>query len=173
MCAAAIDGDASRWADAQAAAAHVDGGEGTTGCLADAAKALLARALAWHHRHPDGRPKVALPEPGGTTACPFHLSTVAVVDDDGHATGGALEGPVTGGTHLAILGVGLTGEPVVAVGGSTADIVGTTDGGLIISTPAVTAPIDATITVHNDAGTLTASAHFHYVAAAGSPTPTS
>ena len=173
VCAAVIDGDQRQWtvavSQAAAAADSGDGDSGSTGCLADAARALLARALAWHQDHPHTRPHVTLPRAGQQTACAFRITSITLVDADGNPVVGALSGPVTGGTHLAISGDGLGTSPTVLIAGHRAAVVSSegSGGAIIVAAPAVSHPLVGRIRVGNEAGQLLAPVGFRYVAAPG------
>jgi hypothetical protein len=178
LCAAAIDGDQSKWAvvasEAQAATSETPGGstDDSTTCLTTAAQALLSRALAWHGEHPDAKPTVTLARAGQPTACSFRITSINLVDDNNNPLTGALQGPVTGGTRLAIHGHGLGNSPTVLVAGHPATVVGSegSGGAVFVTTPAVSHPLVGRIRVGNEAGQLLAKVTFRYVAAA-SPTP--
>jgi hypothetical protein len=145
-------------------------GSGSTGCLADAATSLLARALAWHKAHPDQRPQVTLPKTGQRTACPFRITTVQLLDSAGNPASGPLQGPVAGGTLLAIAGDGLGNHPTVLVAGHPAKFIRSegAGGAIIVATPAVSQPLVGRIRVGNEAGQLLAKVTFRYAAGSGS-----
>jgi hypothetical protein len=173
LCAAAVDGDQSKWAvvatEAHAAASETPDGsaDASTRCLNTAAQALLTRALAWHEDHPDAQPQVTMARAGQPTACPFRITSITLVDDNNNPLTGALEGPVTGGTRLAIHGYGLGNAPTVLVAGHPATIVGSegSGGAVFVATPAVSHPLVGRIRVGNEAGQLLAKVTFQYVAA--------
>jgi hypothetical protein len=175
VCEAAVDGEQSKWAAAVAAAKNIgadSGAEGSTGCLADAAKAMLTRALAWHTANPGATPVLTYPKAGQRTACPFRITSVVVVDSQGQQLAGALQGPVGGGTLLAIHGLGLTHDPSVLIAGHPATISTSTtvDGAVVVITPPVTHPLLARIRVGNQAGQLLAPVDFRYVSSTGNTT---
>jgi hypothetical protein len=164
VCAAAIDGDQSQWTVAKTLAAN-GGTHDPTSCLERAARALLQRALAWHERNPGRQPTVRFPVAGSSTACPFHIDRVRLWKD-GQEVGGTLEGPVTGGTELAIRGLGLSDDPTqVLIAGREAKRViidvGTTVL-LVVETPQVDQPLTAEIRVRNRAGEVVAPVTFRY-----------
>jgi hypothetical protein len=174
VCAAVIDGHQSQWAVAEAAgkaAATASSDEAST-CLTDAAKAFLARALAWHQEHPGKRPVVRFSQPGQRTACPFRVTSIGLVDNSGNSLPGPLEGPLSGGTLLAVRGQHLTSHPTITVGGYPATISDSTfvDGAIVVVVPPVTHPFVGKIRVTNNAGQVTASQRFTYVAGPSSST---
>jgi IPT/TIG domain len=164
VCAAAIDGDQSQWTVAKTLAAN-GGTHDPTSCLERAARALLHRALAWHERNPGRQPTVRFPVTGSTTACPFEIDTVRLWKD-GEEVEGTLEGPVTGGTELAIRGSGLSDDPTqVLISGREAKRVITDVGTtvlLVVETPQVDQPLTAEIQVRNRAGEVVAPVTFRY-----------
>ncbi len=181
VCAAAA-GDTGQWTVAQAAAqkfaaAPLD--EQDAKCLRLPAIALLQRALAWHSSHPGQQVKVSPPQAGRATACGFGITAVSVVDDAGNAIPGPLQGPVAGGTFLAIQGHGLTSTPVVLIGGAPAKLVN--DGysfssehslaTVRVEVPPASHAFVAKIRLRNRAGELVAPVTFAYTAAG--PTTTS
>ncbi|HEY2958764.1 MAG TPA: IPT/TIG domain-containing protein [Actinomycetota bacterium] len=175
MCAAAVDGEKGQWATAVAAAKAVPAGGGTGGfasCLEVAAKALLQRALAWHERNPGRQPTVWFPAVGSKTACGFRIDEVHLVNQDGQPLGGALEGPVTGGTLLAINGKGLDDDPTeVRIAGQLAEFAPDVpvDGStIVVRTPKIAEqlkdPLKAEIRLRNRAGEVVAPVTFTYLA---------
>jgi hypothetical protein len=143
------------------------GGVGSVSCLEDAAKALLQRALAWHERNPGRQPAVRFAARGSKTACAFRIDAVRAVDENGQPTGGPLEGPITGGTLLALSGQGIDDPTQVRIAGQQTEIVPTVfaeGGGIVVRTPQVDHPLTAKIRLRNRAGEVVAPVTFRYVA---------
>lgn len=174
VCRAVVEGDTSQWSVAEAAVADGPGGGG--GCLLDQAWALLTRALEWHERNPGRTPEIGYPTAGGATACPFRITEVQVVDEEGNALGTPLEGPVTGGTLLLIDGEGIDdlesvrigwGQAVVAEGVFRAEPPDDPRGGglddVVVRTPPAPRPGPVEISLRNRAGEVVAPVQFTYV----------
>jgi hypothetical protein len=169
VCAAAVEGDQNQWATAEAAAKTVPAG-GFGSCLEVAAKALLQRALAWHERNPGRQPALRLPAAGSKTACPFRIDQVRLVDQEGQALEGPLEGSVTGGTLLLISGQGIRHPTQIRIAGQPADLVldVPVDGSsIVVRTPPVDHPQAAQIRLRNRAGEVVAPVTFRYLAPGG------
>src|SRR3954447_1423227 len=99
VCLAVVDGDDSQWPVASTAArefARTGPSDGANGCMGKQARALLQRALDWHSKHPRARPVVRFPEAGRRTACPFRIEKVQIVDEQGSAVAGPLQGRIGG-----------------------------------------------------------------------------
>jgi hypothetical protein len=166
MCSAALTGDESKW---EQAAAPVGSSQGT--CLDKAAAELLRRALAWHRAHPGLKPTITLPA-AGSKACPFRIDDVQIADDNGNPTGGALQGPLEGGTQLMVTAEGCSGDDTVLIGGlsvaATPDYDGPphqTTATLTVTVPHADHAGPVAIVLRNRAGEARASKKFTYVEA--------
>jgi hypothetical protein len=110
---------------------------------------------------------VWFPAVGSKTACDFRIDEVHLLKEDGQPVGGALEGPVTGGTLLAISGQGLDDDPTeVRIAGQPAEFAPDVpvDGGTIaVRTPQVDLPLTAEIRLRNRAGEVVAPVTFRYL----------
>lgn len=175
VCDAAIGGDKAQWQVAQNAARAVPTGS-DPGCLERAARALLKRALDWYERNPGRQPAVRFPAVGSNVACAFRIETVRVVDVNGQPLGGPLEGPVAGGTLLAISGQGIDEPTEIRIGGRRAEIEAnisvepiSVERAIVVRTPGADKVGAATIRLRNRAGEVVAMATFRYVEPSGGP----
>jgi hypothetical protein len=140
--------------------------------MEQAARALLQRALAWHERNPDRRPVVRFPIEGSQPVCEFKITELhlAAQNTDGHwhVVGGILKGPTTGGTPLALVGVGIDDPTEARIAGVSVKPVessanpDTLKVTVIVLTPKVDTPQSASIHLRNRAGELAAPVTFQY-----------
>ena len=172
VCQAAVENQQSQWAVArqQSTRPRVR----PTTCLEQAGEALLARALAWHASHPGEQPLLEFPRAGEPTACEFEITK-----GSGLGPGSELpQGPVTGGTEIAITGKGINGVTAVFIGGKPAASFRKIDSAFVngvqlfgvfavIPPGAKVGPVD--VAVRNRAGEAVAPLAFMYLAVTATP----
>ncbi|MCZ2859875.1 IPT/TIG domain-containing protein [Blastococcus sp. VKM Ac-2987] len=168
VCLAAVDGDASQWEVAEEQAAAVDDAD-DGGCLDEAARALLERALAWHREHPGQQPEVVFPAPGSATACPFEITQVQPA-----------QGPVTGGTTVVLVGRGIDEPTEILFGTTVAEVTSEGSGesspveeAIEVRLPPADEPGPVDVRLRNRAGEVTAPAPFTYLTDEGGGSPPS
>lgn len=163
VCAVVVDKDPSQWEVAKTAARSASGSDGSP-CLEREARALLARALAWHERHPGEIPDVVFPSAGSPVACAFRIVEVHAVDENGDPVGGALAGPLSGGTAVVITGQGIDEPTAILFGGRPAlpadDV--PAGSGLAVRAPEGERPGPVQIRLRNRAGEVVAPVPFVY-----------
>jgi hypothetical protein len=163
VCAAALSGDQARWVEAGDA-----GVENSGSCLEKAAASLVRRALAWHQRHPNDRPRVRMAVRDGSTACAFGVSRVQLGSRTNclDPVNGPVRGPTTGWTTLILTLDRLVGQPTVLIAGRAADVICSEGNRIAVLTPPADNAGVAPIRLRTYAGDVSAQATFEYLDAA-------
>jgi hypothetical protein len=160
VCAAAIDGDVTRWATAGRLVVPAP-----NGCLERAAHTVLRDALAWHARNPAVRPKVRMAGTDGPTACRFQLLSAELAQTsncDGKPKA-PLRGPLGGGTSIVLCVSNVDSRNVVVrFGGVAAGVERAHPGWLSVTTPAAAGPGNVPIEVVTTSGSAVARERFEY-----------
>jgi hypothetical protein len=163
VCAAALSGDQARWSEAGDPDVENSGS-----CLEKAAALLVRRALAWHQRHPNDRPRVRMGVRDGSTACAFGVSQVQLGSPTSclDPVNGPVRGPTTGRTTLILTLDRLVGQPTVLIAGRAADVVCSDGNRIAVLTPPADNAGVAQIRLRTYAGDVSAQATFEYLDAA-------